>query len=75
MLLQQNFNRVLIFNLAALNLRQISGPGAAVKFKSSLLGNLSYSCRYAFIFRGKNIIIPVPLTFFQMNRPWQKFHY
>jgi hypothetical protein len=32
-LLQQNFNRVLIFNLAALNLRQISGPGRALIFK------------------------------------------
>jgi hypothetical protein len=21
------------------------------------------------------MIIPVPLTFFQMDRPWQKFHY
>ena len=30
---EENFNRVLIFNLAALNLRQISGPGTAVKFQ------------------------------------------
>jgi len=43
MLLQQNFNRVLIFKLAALNLRQIKWLPSALDFKSSLFFNLSRS--------------------------------